>query len=89
MARITVEDCLGNVKNRFELVMLASRRARQLALSAEEPLVPVEKDKVTVLALREIADGLVDHDKLDILDKTREARLAGNTEGEEEALSKF
>jgi DNA-directed RNA polymerase subunit omega len=59
MARVTVEDCLENVENRFELVLLASRRARQLARGISDPLVPVENDKSTVLALREIADGLV------------------------------
>ncbi|AKX45191.1 DNA-directed RNA polymerase subunit omega [Thiopseudomonas alkaliphila] len=60
MARVTVEDCLENVDNRFELVMLASKRARQLATGGQEPKVPLENDKPTVLALREIAEGLVD-----------------------------
>ena len=60
MARITVEDCLDNVENRFELVMLASKRARQLATGGREPLVPWDNDKPTVAALREIADGLID-----------------------------
>lgn len=59
MARVTVEDCLDNVDNRFELVMLATKRARQMAVQGAEPLVPVENDKHTVLALREIAEGLV------------------------------
>lgn len=58
MARLTVEDCLDNVGNRFELVLLASKRARQLALGAI-PLVPPEKDKPTVIALREIAEGKI------------------------------
>lgn len=58
MARITVEDCLGNVDNRFELVLLATRRARQIA-RGHEPLVEAANDKCTVIALREIADGLV------------------------------
>ncbi|NLJ13332.1 MAG: DNA-directed RNA polymerase subunit omega [Gammaproteobacteria bacterium] len=60
MARVTVEDCLENVDNRFALVMLATKRARQLATGGKEPKVPVENDKPTVLALREIAAGLVD-----------------------------
>ncbi|MFB8830668.1 DNA-directed RNA polymerase subunit omega [Azotobacter salinestris] len=60
MARVTVEDCLDNVENRFELVMLASKRARQLATGGKEPRVPWENDKPTVVALREIAGGLVD-----------------------------
>jgi DNA-directed RNA polymerase subunit omega len=59
MARVTVEDCLENVDNRFELVMLATKRARQIAVQGAEPLVPVEGDKPTVVALREIAAGLV------------------------------
>ncbi len=59
MARVTVEDCLENVENRFELVMVSSKRARQLATGGKEPLVPVENDKPTVLALREIAGGFI------------------------------
>lgn len=58
MARITVEDCLENVDNRFELVLIASKRARQIAMGSV-PKVPVENDKPTVLALREIAENLV------------------------------
>ncbi len=61
MARITVEDCTDKVGNRFELVLLATRRARQVARGAA-PLVEHENDKPTVIALREIAQGLVDHD---------------------------
>ena len=59
MARITVEDCLENVENRFELVMIASRRARQLQTGGKDPLVPQDNDKPTVVALREIAAGFV------------------------------
>ncbi|WP_019528526.1 DNA-directed RNA polymerase subunit omega [Dasania marina] len=55
MARITVEDCLDKVDNRFELVMVASKRARALATGGKEPLVSVDGDKPTVIALREIA----------------------------------
>ena len=58
MARITVEDCLENVDNRFELVLIASKRARQIAMGSI-PKVSVENDKPTVLALREIAENLV------------------------------
>ena len=58
MARITVEDCLGKVDNRFQLVLVASRRARQLSMGLE-PLVPWENDKPTVVALREIAEDKV------------------------------
>lgn len=60
MARVTVEDCLDNVDNRFELVMLATKRSRQLATGGKEPKVAWENDKPTVVALREIAAGLVD-----------------------------
>ena len=60
MARVTVEDCLEHVDNRFELVMVATKRARQLANTAQEPLVDWENDKPTVVALREIAAGLID-----------------------------
>ena len=56
MARVTVEDCLPNVENLFQLVLLAAARARRLANGAE-PTVPVDNDKVTVIALREIAEG--------------------------------
>ncbi len=58
MARVTVEDCLEHVENRFELVLIATKRARQLA-NGVEPLVPWENDKPTVVALREIAAGLL------------------------------
>lgn len=64
MARITVEDCLKNVANRFELVLLSSQRARQLEFGAT-PLIAVENDKPTVLSLREIADGVVDQSVID------------------------
>lgn len=60
MARVTVEDCLENVDNRFELVMVAAKRARQLATGGKDPLVERENDKETVIALREIAEGVVD-----------------------------
>ena len=59
MARVTVEDCLENVDNRFQLVQVATKRARQLA-GGSDPMVEWENDKPTVVALREIAEGLVD-----------------------------
>lgn len=59
MARVTVEDCLDHVENRFELVMVASKRARQLTIGGKDPKVDWENDKATVVALREIAEGLV------------------------------
>ena len=58
MARITVEDCLNHVDNRFDLVLLATKRARQIA-DGVDPLLPMDNDKPTVVALREIAEGLV------------------------------
>lgn len=63
MARVTVEDCLENVENRFKLVLLASKRARQLVLGTE-PLVEWENDKPTVVALREIAENLVNDEMM-------------------------
>ncbi|MFK0570297.1 DNA-directed RNA polymerase subunit omega [Endozoicomonas sp.] len=59
MARVTVEDCLDHVDNRFELVMVASKRSRQLTIGGKDPKVAWENDKPTVVALREIAEGLV------------------------------
>lgn len=59
MARVTVEDCLKNVANRFELVMVATKRARQIAVEGEQPFVEWENDKPTVVALREIAEGFI------------------------------
>ena len=64
MARVTVEDCLDNVDNRFQLVQVATKRARQLA-NGTEPMLDWENDKPTVVALREIADGLIDRSILE------------------------
>ena len=75
MARVTVQDCLENVANRFELVMVASKRARQIATGGKDPLVEEESDKPTVIALREIAEGLVTPDIL-----TREDELEAEEE---------
>lgn len=60
MARITVEDCLDHVDNRFELVLVSSKRARQLAVGGKDPFVAPENDKPTVIALREIEEGFID-----------------------------
>jgi len=60
MARITVEDCLDKVDNRFELVMVSSKRARQIQTGGKDALVSEDNDKPTVIALREIAEGKVD-----------------------------
>jgi len=77
MARVTVEDCLENVDNRFELVRLASRRARQIAMG-KDPLVAPENDKPTVIALREIAAGLIDEKILDEAEAAEQAQFTRN-----------
>ena len=64
MARITVEDCLDKINNRFELVLTATKRARQIANGAE-PMVQEENDKPTVLALREIAENKINKSVLE------------------------
>lgn len=69
MARITVEGCLDKVHSRFELILLASARARQLSTTSREPLVEWEDDKPTIVALREIEGGLIN---AEILQKTLE-----------------
>jgi len=71
MARVTIEDCLDNVENRFELVILASQRARQLEKGADE-FVTRGKDKDTVVALREIAEGHVTKENIDLLHQVGE-----------------
>ena len=71
MARITVEDCLEHVENRFDLVLLAARRARQIARGAD-PLVEDENDKPTVIALREIAENLINEESMDEMDARAE-----------------
>lgn len=70
MARVTVEDCLDKVENRFQLVLLAAKRARQLARYPDDAKVQWEKDKPTVLALREIAAGLIGREYLNEAPKT-------------------
>lgn len=65
MARVTVEDCLEQLDNRFQLVLTASKRAHQLQLGSKEPRVAWENDKPTVVALREIAEGLVTVDSVE------------------------
>ncbi len=74
MARVTVEDCTDKIGNLFDLVLVASRRARQLA-HGREPGVALEGDKVTVLALREIAEGLVDRSILAESDEPSEREI--------------
>lgn len=69
MARITVEDCLTNTQNRFELTILAAKRARQLAMGKDDAKVDINHDKPTVIALREIASGLVTQEMIEEIDQ--------------------
>ncbi|MBS1214865.1 MAG: rpoZ [Proteobacteria bacterium] len=64
MARVTVEDCLDKVDNRFQLVLLGSKRARQLSRHPDDAKLPWSNDKCTVLALREIAAGMITREYL-------------------------
>jgi DNA-directed RNA polymerase subunit omega len=83
MARITVEDCLNRIDNRFEMVLTATKRARQISNGAD-PLVEEENDKPTVIALREIADGLVDPERVDVIQAEIEATEAFETRIEDD-----
>jgi DNA-directed RNA polymerase subunit omega len=85
MARITVEDCLENIDNRFELVLTATKRARQIAHGAEA-LLDEENDKPTVIALREIAAGLIDSQRVDVLQAEIEAAEVFDMHPEEDEL---
>jgi DNA-directed RNA polymerase subunit omega len=86
MARITVEDCLNNIDNRFELVLTATKRARQISHGAE-PLVEEENDKPTVIALREIAEGFIDSERVDVLQAEIEAAEVFDAMSEEDKFS--
>jgi len=81
MARITVEDCLDNIDNIFEMVLVAAKRARRIAHGAD-PMVELENDKPTVIALREIADGHVTPAILDEIEQpsTEEFMQSESTE---------
>jgi len=72
MARVTVEDAVEKVGNRFDLVLVASRRARQIATGGKDPLVDVENDKPTVIALREIEAGLITTDIMNVSDRQQQ-----------------
>jgi len=82
MARVTVEDCLENVDNRFHLVLVATKRARQIE-GGKEPLLDWENDKPTVVSLREIAEGLVTPAILDEITAQEHAEAASLTSDEE------
>ena len=84
MARITVEDCLEKVESRFDLVLKAADRARDLISTSAEPLIETENDKPTIIALREIADGVLDEDYVppsNDNDDTEEVFLDNEDEG--------
>ncbi len=85
MTRITVEDCLENIDNRFELVLTATKRARQIAHGADA-LVDEENDKPTVIALREIAEGLIDSERVAVLQAEIEAAEVFDMHPEEDEL---
>ncbi len=75
MARITVEDCLDKVDNRFDLVLMATKRARQLA-EGVDPLLPTDNDKPTVVALREIAEGLITYENVEPEEAVEEVEMS-------------
>ncbi|QBQ53151.1 DNA-directed RNA polymerase subunit omega [Nitrosococcus wardiae] len=81
MARLTVEDCIGNINNRFLLVLAAAKRARQLALGAE-PTLAWDNDKPTVMALREIAEGKINVGVMDSVSGREHAEESVVSEGE-------
>ena len=91
MARVTVEDCLENVENSFALVMVSSKRARQLATGGKDPLVAIENDKPTVLALREIAEGHINASILNepTQEETEALALSAVQEGLEQQEQEF
>ncbi|MGN2426226.1 DNA-directed RNA polymerase subunit omega [Klebsiella electrica] len=69
MARVTVQDAVEKIGNRFDLVLVAARRARQMQVGGKDPLVAEENDKTTVIALREIEEGLINTQILDVRDR--------------------
>ena len=85
MARITVEDCLENIDNIFEMVLVAAKRARRVAHGAD-PMVELENDKATVIALREIAEGHITPAILEEVDQPAVDDLMGTTEPGEDIL---
>lgn len=86
MARITVEDCLDKIDNRFDLVLTATKRARQISNGAD-PMVEEQNDKPTVIALREIAKGLIDLESVDVLQAEIEAAEVFETRYEDDDLA--
>ena len=69
MARVTVQDAVEKIGNRFDLILVAARRARQMQVGGKDPLVAEENDKQTVIALREIEEGLITSQILDVRER--------------------
>lgn len=84
MARVTVQDAVDQIGNRFDLILTAARRARQLQLHTREPLVAEEGDKPTVIALREIEEGLINNQ---IMDQQENVEMMRQEIAEKEAIS--
>ncbi len=83
MARITVEDCLEKIPSRFDLILMASKRARQLSTTSRDPLVEWDNDKPTLVALREIEEGLLDEENISSEDVSdTEAEILDNENDE-------
>ncbi|MEG3132237.1 DNA-directed RNA polymerase subunit omega [Rouxiella sp. T17] len=78
MARVTVQDAVEKIGNRFDLVLVAARRARQLQSGGKDPLVAEENDKFTVIALREIEEGLITNQILDARDRQEQKDQEAN-----------
>lgn len=81
MARVTVEDCLKRIPNRFDLVLTAAKRARQIEHGAE-PLVPMGKEKPVVIALRELGEGKIDRARIDEIENQVSLSRSEITEAE-------
>ncbi|MGQ4277186.1 DNA-directed RNA polymerase subunit omega [Pseudidiomarina sp. E22-M8] len=87
MARVTVEEAVDRIGNRFDLVLVASRRARQLAIQGKDALVPWKNnEKATVIALREIEDGLIDAARLDVEERSQMMQQESDEQAEFEAI---
>ncbi|MFC0445577.1 DNA-directed RNA polymerase subunit omega [Pseudidiomarina halophila] len=87
MARVTVEEAVDRIGNRFDLVLVASRRARQLAIQGKDALVPWKNnEKATVIALREIEEGLIDAARLDVEERSQMMQQESDEQAEFEAI---
>ena len=88
MARVTVEDAVKQVGNRFDLVLVAARRARQLSVQGKDPLVDEENDKPTVIALREIEEGLISDQFMDAQERIEQQQQEASELAAVAALTK-